>query len=160
MWAVSQSHLASPTSTAVRERAAFVQPLTRQPGRSKIASATTRALNFMSTASTIARTPKPPYYAVVFTSQRNEGERGYGTMAERMVELASKQPGFLGVESVRGADGFGITVSYWESEEAIVAWKAVAEHKAAQQTGQRVWYADYQIRVVRVEREYGKTRAD
>ena len=110
----------------------------------------------MSTGSTIARTPQPPYYAVVFTSQRTEGERGYGTMAERMVEMASKQPGFLGVESVRAADGFGITVSYWESEEAIVAWKAVTEHKAAQETGRRTWYADFQIRVAKVERAYGK----
>ena len=60
----------------------------------------------MSAGATIAKTPKPPYYAVVFTSQRTEGERGYGSMAERMVEMAAKQPGFLGVESVRGADGF------------------------------------------------------
>ena len=105
----------------------------------------------------IARTPAPPYYAVIFTSQRTGADRGYGGMAERMVELASKQPGFLGVESVRGADGFGITVSYWASEQAIVAWKGVAEHKAAQEAGQRVWYADYQIRVAKVEREYGKT---
>ena len=111
---------------------------------------------FMSAGTTIAKTPKPPYYAVVFTSQRTEGERGYGAMAERMVEMASKQPGFLGVESVRGADGFGITVSYWESEEAIVAWKAVTEHKAAQETGRRAWYADYHIRVAKVERAYGK----
>lgn len=111
----------------------------------------------MSAGTTIARTPKPPYYAVVFTSQRTDGDRGYGTMAERMVEMAAAQPGFLGVESVRGADGFGITVSYWESEQAIVAWKAVTEHKLAQETGRRTWYADYQIRVARVERAYGKT---
>ena len=110
----------------------------------------------MSAGSTIAKTPKPPYYAVVFTSQRTEGERGYGAMAERMVEMASKQPGFLGVESVRGADGFGITVSYWESQEAIVAWKAVTEHKLAQETGRRTWYADFRIRVAKVERAYGK----
>ena len=77
-------------------------------------------------------------------------------MAERMLELASGQPGFLGVESVRGGDGFGITVSYWESEEAITAWKAHTEHKVAQETGRRVWYADYQLRVARVERAYGK----
>jgi heme-degrading monooxygenase HmoA len=104
----------------------------------------------------IAKTPKPPYYAVIFTSLRTEGDRGYGHMAERMVELAAQQPGFLGVESARTADGLGITVSYWSSEEAIAAWKAEAEHKIAQQTGQRVWYADYQLRVAKVEREYGK----
>jgi len=73
-----------------------------------------------------------------------------------MVQLAAKQPGFLGVDSVRGADGFGITVSYWASEEAIAAWRAHSEHKPAQETGQRVWYADYQLRVAKVERAYGK----
>ena len=104
----------------------------------------------------IAKTPKPPYYAVIFTAQRTDGDHGYDRMAERMVELAAQQPGFLGVESVRGGDGLGITVSYWESEAAIAAWKAQAEHRIAQQTGQRVWYSDYQLRVARVERDYGK----
>jgi heme-degrading monooxygenase HmoA len=104
----------------------------------------------------IAKTPEPPYYAVIFTSQRTEGDRGYGHMADRMVELAAKQPGFLGLESVREADGFGITVSYWSSEKSIVAWKAHAEHKLAQEAGQRVWYADYQLRVAKVERACGK----
>jgi heme-degrading monooxygenase HmoA len=103
----------------------------------------------------IAPTPMPPYYAVVFTSQRKAGERGYAAMADRMVELASRQPGFLGVESVRGADGFGITVSYWADEESIAAWKAVAEHRTAQEAGKRSWYSHYQIRVARVERDYG-----
>lgn len=103
-----------------------------------------------------ARTPKPPYYAVIFTSQRNEGDRGYGEMAERMVQIASGQPGFLGVETVRGADGFGVTVSYWTTAEAIAAWKQHVDHKPAQEAGKRVWYADYQLRVARVERAYGK----
>ena len=110
----------------------------------------------MSIGTTIARTPKPPYYAVIFTSSRTDGDRGYRAMAARMVETASKRPGFLGVESVRGADRFGITVSYWESEDAIVAWKAVTEHKAAQETGRRTWYADFQVRVAKVQRAYGK----
>lgn len=107
-------------------------------------------------ASALARTPEPPYYAVIFTSQRTEGDRGYGQMAERMVELAAQQPGFLGIESVRGADGFGITVSYWSSKEAIAAWKAHVEHKPAQDAGKRVWYADYQLRIAKVERAYAK----
>jgi heme-degrading monooxygenase HmoA len=77
-------------------------------------------------------------------------------MADRMVELASKQPGFLGAESVRGANGLGITVSYWESEEAIRAWKANSDHKFAQETGKKLWYADYVIRIAKVERAYGK----
>lgn len=104
----------------------------------------------------LAKTPEPPYYAVIFTSQRTEGDRGYEHMADRMVELAARQPGFLGVESVRGADGFGITVSYWSSEEAIIAWKAHAGHQPAQEAGKRVWYAEYQLRVAKVERAYGK----
>lgn len=107
----------------------------------------------------IARTPTPPYYAVIFTSLRTKGERGYGRMAERMVELAAQQPGFLGVESARDAGGLGITVSYWESEEAIAQWKANAEHQVAQEAGRKTWYSDYQLRVARVEREYGKAAA-
>ena len=75
-----------------------------------------------------AATPAPPYYAVIFSSQRSEGEAGYNAMAERMVELAAPQPGYLGIESCRGEDGFGITVSYWRSEADIVAWKRNAEH--------------------------------
>jgi len=110
----------------------------------------------MTAAASLAKTPSPPYYAVIFTSQRADGDRGYGHMADRMIDLASKQPGFLGVESVRDADGFGITVSYWASKEAIVAWKRHADHQTAQCAGQRIWYADYQVRVASVERDYGK----
>ena len=105
---------------------------------------------------TIATTPQPPYYAVIFTSTRTDGDRGYGHMAERMVELAAAQPGFLGVESARTPDGMGVTVSYWTSEEAIAAWKAHADHKIAQETGQRVWYSAYHLRVAKVERYYGQ----
>ena len=103
--------------------------------------------------SNIASTPEPPYYAVVFSSQRTEHDQpGCDAMASRMLELAAEQPGYLGVESVRGADGFGITVSYWESTEAILAWRDEAEHRIAQDRGRREWYAAYQIRVCRVER--------
>ncbi len=112
---------------------------------------------FMS-APAFAQTPAPPYYAVIFTSQRTEGDQGYGDMAERMVALAHEQPGFLGVESARGAGGFGITVSYWESTQAIANWKSHAEHRIAQETGKTRWYADYQLRVAKVERAYGKTQ--
>lgn len=77
-------------------------------------------------------------------------------MAERMVELAGQQPGFLGAESVRGSDGFGITVSYWSSTEAIAVWKANVEHLAAQEMGKREWYKNYELRVAIVERAYGK----
>jgi heme-degrading monooxygenase HmoA len=106
-----------------------------------------------------AATPEPPYYAVIFTSQRNEGDRGYGHMADRMVELAREQPGFLGVETVRGADGFGITVSYWTTLEAIAAWKQETEHRVAQETGKKLWYSDYQLRISHVQRAYGKISA-
>ena len=101
-----------------------------------------------------ARTPAPPYYAVIFTSTRTDVDDGYGAMADRMVELAQRQPGFLGVESVRGADGFGITVSYWSSLEAIRTWKAHGEHRIAQETGRRQWYRHFETRIAHVERAY------
>jgi heme-degrading monooxygenase HmoA len=110
----------------------------------------------MSAAQFPARTPEPPYYAVIFTSRRTDGDRGYAAMAERMAELASRQTGFLGIESARATDGSGITVSYWENEEAIRAWKAHVDHLPAQEAGKRTWYEDYQVRVAKVERAYGK----
>jgi heme-degrading monooxygenase HmoA len=103
--------------------------------------------------STIASTPQPPYYAVIFTSLRTESEDGYRDMAERMKELAAQQPGFLGLESVR--DGIGITVSYWDSLEAIAAWKKNTEHQAAQRRGRHEWYAGFRLRICKVERDYG-----
>ena len=105
-----------------------------------------------------APTPAPPYYAVIFTSTRTAVDEGYGAMAYRMVELAAQQPGFLGVESTRGADGLGITVSYWASLEAVAAWKANAEHRVAQATGHRKWYQHFETRVALVERAYGGPR--
>jgi heme-degrading monooxygenase HmoA len=98
---------------------------------------------------------KPPYYAVIFTSKRRDVASGYDQMAEAMHELASRQEGFLGVESVRGADGVGITVSYWESEESILRWKKNTAHLVAQERGKSDWYERYQVRVCKVEREYG-----
>ena len=83
--------------------------------------------------SEIAKTPDPPSYAVIFTSHRTEGDNGYGEMAGKMFELASKQPGFLGVESAR--EGVGITVSYWTDLKSIKAWKKNAEHILAQRRG-------------------------
>jgi len=92
---------------------------------------------------------------VIFTSERTKGENGYGEMAEKMFSLASQQPGFLGAESVRGADGVGITVSYWSSLEAIRDWKQNEEHLVAQAKGKTIWYQQYKIRICTVEREYG-----
>lgn len=109
----------------------------------------------MSTSTTLARTPEPPYYAVIFTSRRTEGDRGYAAMADRMVELGSKQDGFLGIETARGTDGVGITVSYWRDEQSIRAWKQQTDHQGAQRAGQAAWYAEYQVRIAKVERAYG-----
>ena len=100
----------------------------------------------------IANTPTPPYYAVIFTSIRTEAEEGYADTAKRMAELAAQQPGFLGVESARNE--VGITVSYWESLEAIKNWKNNAEHLIAQQSGKDIFYTHYKTRVAKVERDY------
>jgi len=114
----------------------------------------------MSTPGIAHHTPEPPYYAVIFTSQRVKGDgsddHGYGLMAQRMVELAAQQPGYLGVESARGADGLGITVSYWKDLESIAAWKANGQHRVAQETGKTRWYADFSLRIARVERQSWK----
>lgn len=110
----------------------------------------------MSISPELARTPAPPYYAVIFTSRRTDGDAGYAAMAARMVELGSRQPGFLGIDSVRGTDGTGITVSYWRDEAAIRAWKQDTEHQQAQRGGRQTWYQDYSVRIAKVERAYGK----
>ncbi|HJV07900.1 MAG TPA: antibiotic biosynthesis monooxygenase [Chromobacteriaceae bacterium] len=107
------------------------------------------------------RIPPPPYWAVIFSSQLRSDEPRYAEMADRMVRLAQTQPGFLGVESShRDAHGNGITVSYWESVEAIAAWRQHAEHLVAQQLGREVWYQSFSLRVARVERAYDFCRND
>lgn len=106
--------------------------------------------------SQFATLPQPPYYAVIFSSQRTDDESGYNAAADRMVELASQQEGFLGVETTRDDSGFGITVSYWASESAIVAWKAQIEHARVQALGKSKWYEHYELRVAKVERAYAK----
>ena len=103
--------------------------------------------------SLIANTPKPPYYAVIFTSHRTEGDNGYGEMAGKMVELASKQPGFLGVESAR--EDVGITVSYWTDLESMKKWKENIEHRQARKLGREKWYTSFKTRISKVERDYG-----
>lgn len=100
----------------------------------------------------LAITPKPPYYAVIFTSVRSDGDNGYGETANLMLELASKQPGFLGFETAR--QEIGISVSYWSSLEAIKRWKENITHQHAQQRA-KDWYKSFRVRVCRVEREYG-----
>ena len=105
-----------------------------------------------------ANPPAVPYLAVIFTSQRSDIDDGYGEAARLMLELASQQPGFLGVESARDAAGLGITVSYWRDEAAILAWRDHPQHQAIRQQGRERWYDAYRTRVVRVERDYGWAR--
>ncbi|MDX1356243.1 MAG: antibiotic biosynthesis monooxygenase [Halomonas venusta] len=103
--------------------------------------------------SAIAATPNPPYYAVIFTSQRTDGDNGYFDMATKMLDLAAQQPGYLGVESAR--EDLGITVSYWSDLESIKNWKANIEHTRAQRLGHAKWYSAFKVRISRVERDYG-----
>ena len=102
-----------------------------------------------------AKTPEPPYYLVAFSSIRTEGDNGYGAMAREMEELALAQPGCLGVESARDAEGFGITNSFWRDEDSIRNWKNVVAHLAAQKLGRERWYEQYKVCIARVERAYG-----
>ncbi|MFH4969500.1 antibiotic biosynthesis monooxygenase [Gaetbulibacter sp. M240] len=101
----------------------------------------------------IAHTPEPPYYAVIFSTIRTEGDRGYSDMAALMEELAQKQKGYLGIESARTQ--MGITVSYWKDLESIRSWKQHTEHVIAQKKGKAIWYSKYKLRIAKVERDYG-----
>lgn len=107
----------------------------------------------------MATTPDPPYVAVIFTSLRTQGDHGYAATAARMEELAAQQPGYLGFESARGAEGLGISVAYWAREEHARAWKQVAEHRLAQERGIKEWYTHYQVRIATVTRDYGSHTA-
>ncbi|GAA5114595.1 antibiotic biosynthesis monooxygenase [Haloechinothrix salitolerans] len=102
--------------------------------------------------------PEPPYYAVVFTSTRTPGDNGYTERAERMFQLAHEQPGFLGVDTARGAAGLRITVSYWRDEESIAAWRDQAEHAETRADGRHHWYESFAVHVAKVERAYQFTR--
>lgn len=99
--------------------------------------------------------PRPPYYAAIFISQRNaHDDPGYARASALMGELAAQQPGFLGMDSLRSDSGFGITVSYWTSEDAIRAWRAQGDHAVTREQGRRGWYESYELRIARVERAY------
>jgi len=102
-----------------------------------------------------ATTPQPPYFVVSFSSQRLSDDDSYGEMADRMAELAAKQTGYIGVESARDAEGFGITNSFWADEDSIRAWKRDVDHLVAQKLGRQQWYETYCVRIARVERAYG-----
>lgn len=100
----------------------------------------------------IAKTPEPPYYAVIFSSITTETKEGYTEMADFILTLAEKQEGFLGIESARNQ--LGITVSYWKNLEAIKTWKAQSDHQIAQKFGKAKWYAAYKVRIAIIERDY------
>ncbi len=100
----------------------------------------------------IAETPKPPYYAVIFTSIRTEVDNNYADMADYMVELAKQQEGFLGVESARNE--IGITISYWRNLESIKKWKENSQHKIARESGRKIWYKSFKTRISKVESDY------
>ena len=100
----------------------------------------------------IATTPQPPYYAVIFTSTKTTTDKGYNEMADKMIALAAKQEGFLGVEAARNE--IGITVSYWKDLASIIKWKEVSEHKIAQEKGKTTWYKSFKTRIAKVERDY------
>jgi heme-degrading monooxygenase HmoA len=100
----------------------------------------------------IASTPSPPYYAVIFTSEQEGENEGYLNTANRMLELAKDQDGFLGVESAK--EEIGITISYWRDTDCIRKWKMNAEHRIAQQKGKEEWYRNYKTRICLVERDY------
>ena len=106
----------------------------------------------------IAATPKPPYYAVIFTNELTVHTEGYEEMAEKMCRMALEEPGCLGFESVR--NGLGITISYWDSLESIKKWKANSEHLEAQHLGRDRWYKNFKTRICKVERDYGFERDD
>ena len=99
-------------------------------------------------------TPEPPYYAVIFTSRLSQNDGGYEAMGDVVSKLAENQPGYLGMETTRGKERLGITVSYWKDEDSIQAWKADLKHVMAQKNGIERWYEHYELRVAKVERAY------
>lgn len=102
----------------------------------------------------LTKTPKPPYYAVIFTSLKSENTEGYDEMNDNLEDLVKGEKGYLGHDSV--TNGIGITVSYWDSLESIANWKKKKEHRFAQIYGMRSWYKHYCVRICKIERDYGK----
>lgn len=100
-----------------------------------------------------AETPKPPYYAVIFTAVRTEVDQDYAATSKLMRELASRIDGYLGIETA--GEGEEITISYWRDLEAIREWKENTEHQIAKSRGRKDWYQRYISRIAKVEREYG-----
>jgi glutathione S-transferase len=146
----------APTDAAVR---AYYETMLALPAMKEWERAAEAEVRANASAPRASAPPDPrsarAYYAVIFTSRRTESDAAeYEATAERMIDLAKEQPGFLGVDSARRPDGAGVTVSYWDSPEAIRAWKDVAEHRAAQAAGRDRFYERYEVRVCAVERGY------
>ena len=101
---------------------------------------------------TSEKSKKDAQYAVIFPNQRTKDDaKGYAKVAKRMIELVEQQPGCLGFDSARDEQGFGITVSYWDSMESIKAWSEHGEHLAAQLNGRGTWYAGYDLYITKIE---------
>jgi heme-degrading monooxygenase HmoA len=93
--------------------------------------------------------------AVIFVAQRtNEDDEGYAKAAAAMDELSRRQPGYIGTDSTRGADGLGITVSYWASDSDAQAWRDHTEHAAIREAGRNRWYSHYDLHVGEITRSY------
>ncbi|MEM9705690.1 MAG: antibiotic biosynthesis monooxygenase [Pseudomonadota bacterium] len=102
-----------------------------------------------------------PCYAVIFSAQRTqEDQEGYDTVADRMAQLSAASPGFIEMQHARSETGFGITICYWESEQAIAQWRNNVEHRIAQERGAADWYERYEVRIAKVLRAYSGARAD
>lgn len=91
--------------------------------------------------------------AVIFRAAIAEMDDDYHAMAERLRELALEEYGCR--EFCAWTEGDSeVAISYWENEEQIRAWRADAEHIAAQDLGRDRWYKGYSVQVVEILREY------
>ena len=110
----------------------------------------------VSHADKFVTTPKPPYYAVIFSIQMSDKDTGAFRIAEkRMLEIASQNPGFVGVEGLADNEGFSLFIAYWKDLESMKAFKLDKEHMVAREKGRTVWFKKHVIRVAKIIKEYG-----
>ena len=102
----------------------------------------------------IAKTPQKPYYAVIFTYKRTNVDNGYEVMEKKTTEMVAKMKGFLGYESSKDESGFGVIISYWDSEESINTWRSNQVHRSAKEGGREQWYSEFATRICKVEDDY------
>ncbi len=103
----------------------------------------------------ITNTPTPPYYTVVFTSIRTAVQEGYSELNDELWVDAQKLDGFIGADSLRNEEGFGITVLYFKNMKTIKEWSRYQKHVGAKKLGKEKWYKNYSVRIAKVELEYG-----